>query len=214
MTCSNNNTAASSFRVESQSPASTVHRGSTRGPQGVHRGSTRGPQGVHRGPQGSAEGGGSTKLLLRAGLGPVLKEENEGGPQGVHRGSTGGSIGGPQGEGGERTSFYEQVLGQYLRKLTRKGSTGGPQGVHREGTNLFLRAGLGPVLEEAADDLLGQRRVLLEELDDAVGQLGVVQRQALDLVQRQQHLCNVHQSKDRVSREPMETRERERRLQA
>ena len=54
--------------------------------------------------------------------------------------------------------------------------------------DLLLRARLGPVLEQAADHLLRQRRVLLQELDDAVGQLGVVQRQALDLVQRKQDL--------------------------
>ena len=54
--------------------------------------------------------------------------------------------------------------------------------------DLLLRARLGPVLEQAADHLLRQRRVLLQELDDAVGQLGVIQRQTLDLVQRQQHL--------------------------
>jgi hypothetical protein len=42
---------------------------------------------------------------------------------------------------------------------------------------------LGPVAEEAEDDVLGQGRVLLEELDDTVGELGVVEGEALDLVQ-------------------------------
>ena len=54
--------------------------------------------------------------------------------------------------------------------------------------DLLLRACLRPVLEQAADDLLRQGWILLQELDDAVGQLGVVERQALDLVQWQQDL--------------------------
>ena len=47
--------------------------------------------------------------------------------------------------------------------------------------DLLLGAGLGPELEEALDDLLRQRGVLLQELDHAVGQLGVVQRQTSNL---------------------------------
>ena len=47
--------------------------------------------------------------------------------------------------------------------------------------DFFLGAGLGPELEEALDDLLRQRGVLLQELDHAVGQLGVVQRQTSNL---------------------------------
>jgi hypothetical protein len=41
---------------------------------------------------------------------------------------------------------------------------------------------LGPVAEEAQDHLLTQRLVLLQELHDAVGELGVVQGQGLGLV--------------------------------
>lgn len=52
--------------------------------------------------------------------------------------------------------------------------------------DLLRRVDLGPVLEEASDDVLRQARVLLEELDDAVGELGVVQREALDLVEREE----------------------------
>ena len=47
--------------------------------------------------------------------------------------------------------------------------------------DLLLGAGLWPELEEALDDLLGQGGIFLEELDHAVGQLGVVQGQASDL---------------------------------
>ena len=50
--------------------------------------------------------------------------------------------------------------------------------------DLLLGARLGPVLEQAADDFLRQRGVLLEKLNDAVGQLSVIQRQTLHLVQR------------------------------
>ena len=53
---------------------------------------------------------------------------------------------------------------------------------------LFLAACFWPVLEQSAADRLGERGVLLEELHHAVGQLRVVQREALDLVQRQQNL--------------------------
>lgn len=55
--------------------------------------------------------------------------------------------------------------------------------------DLLGRVDLGPVLEQAGDDLLREARVLLEELDDAVRELGVVQREALDLVQRDQAPC-------------------------
>ena len=47
--------------------------------------------------------------------------------------------------------------------------------------DLLLGAGLRPELEEALDDLLGQGGVLLKELDHAVGQLSVVQRQTSNL---------------------------------
>lgn len=50
--------------------------------------------------------------------------------------------------------------------------------------DLLGRVDLGPVLEQAIDDLLRQTRVLLEELNDAVRQLRVVQGESLDLVQR------------------------------
>ncbi len=45
------------------------------------------------------------------------------------------------------------------------------------------RVDLGPVAEEAEEDLLGERAVLLEELDDAVGELRMVEGEALDLVE-------------------------------
>ena len=54
--------------------------------------------------------------------------------------------------------------------------------------HLFLRASFGPVLEQATDHLLCEWGILLKKLDNTVGQLGVVERQALDLVQRQQDL--------------------------
>ena len=47
--------------------------------------------------------------------------------------------------------------------------------------HLLLRAGLWPELEQSLDDLLGEGGVLLQELDHAVGQLSVVQRQAANL---------------------------------
>ena len=47
--------------------------------------------------------------------------------------------------------------------------------------DLLLGAGLWPELEEALDDLLGQGGIFLEELDHAVGQLSVVQRQTSNL---------------------------------
>ena len=47
--------------------------------------------------------------------------------------------------------------------------------------DFLLGAGLRPELEEALDDLLGQGGVLLKELDHAVGQLSVVQRQTSNL---------------------------------
>ena len=47
--------------------------------------------------------------------------------------------------------------------------------------DLLLGAGLGPELEQPLDDLLGEGGVLLQELHHAVGQLGVVQRQAAHL---------------------------------
>lgn len=54
--------------------------------------------------------------------------------------------------------------------------------------HLFLRARFRPKLEQPPNDGLGQYGILLQELDDTVGELRMVQRQALDLVQRQQHL--------------------------
>ena len=47
--------------------------------------------------------------------------------------------------------------------------------------DLLLGAGLRPELEETLDDLLGQGGVLLKELDHAVGQLSVIQRQTSNL---------------------------------
>jgi len=55
-------------------------------------------------------------------------------------------------------------------------------------TNLFLTACLGPNLEQAADHGLRESGIFLEELDDAVGELRVVQGQTLHLVQGDQHL--------------------------
>ena len=46
---------------------------------------------------------------------------------------------------------------------------------------LLLGASLWPELEQPLDDLLGEGGVLLQELHHAVGQLGVVQRQAAHL---------------------------------
>ena len=54
--------------------------------------------------------------------------------------------------------------------------------------NLLGRVYLGPVPQQVQDDLLRQTGVLLQELDDAVGQLRVVNRQGLNLVQRHQNL--------------------------
>ena len=53
---------------------------------------------------------------------------------------------------------------------------------------LLLGASLWPELEQALDDLLGEGGVLLQELHHAVRQLRVVQRQAPNLVQRDQNL--------------------------
>ena len=50
--------------------------------------------------------------------------------------------------------------------------------------DLLLGAGLRPELEEALDDLLGQGGVLLKELDHAVGQLSVIQRQTPNLMRK------------------------------
>lgn len=52
--------------------------------------------------------------------------------------------------------------------------------------------GLWPELEEGHDDWLCQTGVLFEELNNAVGQLWVVDRQGLDFMQRQQHLEQKH----------------------
>ena len=58
--------------------------------------------------------------------------------------------------------------------------------------DFLLGAGLRPELEEALDDLLGQGGVLLKELDHAVGQLSVVQRQTSNL--REKKITkNIHQ---------------------
>ena len=48
--------------------------------------------------------------------------------------------------------------------------------------DLLLGAGLGPELEQPLDDLLGEGGVLLQELDHAVSQLGVVEAEAADFV--------------------------------
>ncbi len=53
--------------------------------------------------------------------------------------------------------------------------------------DLLGRVGLGPVLEQARDDLFGERRVLLEELHDTVGQLRMIGTEQLGLVQWQEH---------------------------
>ena len=53
---------------------------------------------------------------------------------------------------------------------------------------LLLRASLGPELEQALDDLLGEGGVFLEELHYAVGELGVVEGQAAHLVKRDEYL--------------------------
>ena len=47
---------------------------------------------------------------------------------------------------------------------------------------------LGPELEQAADDLLGETGILFEELDDAVGELRMIDAEQLGFVQRQEHL--------------------------
>ena len=54
--------------------------------------------------------------------------------------------------------------------------------------DLLGRVDLRPEPEQGHDDLLRQTRIFLEELDDAVGQLRVVDGQRLDLVQRHQNL--------------------------
>lgn len=54
--------------------------------------------------------------------------------------------------------------------------------------DLLLATRLRPVLEEAANDRLRQVGVLFEKLHHAVGELRVIQRQALDLVQWYKHL--------------------------
>lgn len=53
--------------------------------------------------------------------------------------------------------------------------------------DLLGRIHLGPVLEQTHHDLLRQRRILFEELHDAVGELRVVQRKALHFMQRDQN---------------------------
>ena len=54
--------------------------------------------------------------------------------------------------------------------------------------HLLWAVDLGPESEEGADDGLGEGGVLLQELDHAVGQLGVVHRERADLVQGHQDL--------------------------
>ena len=49
--------------------------------------------------------------------------------------------------------------------------------------HLFRRVHFRPVLEQAQHDVLGQGAVLLQKLDDAVGELWMIHRQTLDLVQ-------------------------------
>jgi hypothetical protein len=52
--------------------------------------------------------------------------------------------------------------------------------------DLLRRVDLGPIPQQPLDNVLGQARVLLEELHNAVRQLRVVQRETLDLVQGNQ----------------------------
>ncbi len=54
---------------------------------------------------------------------------------------------------------------------------------------LFLRARLRPELEEPLDDLLRERGVLLKKLDHTIGQLGMVEGEATDFMQRNQNLA-------------------------
>ena len=49
---------------------------------------------------------------------------------------------------------------------------------------------LGPEPEQTADDWLSEGGILLQELDHAVGQLGVIHGEGAHLVQRHQHLTN------------------------
>ena len=55
--------------------------------------------------------------------------------------------------------------------------------------DLLGRVDLGPVLEQTEQDLFGQGTVLLKELNYAVRQLRMIQRQRLDFVQRDEHAC-------------------------
>ena len=54
---------------------------------------------------------------------------------------------------------------------------------------LLLWARLGPELQQAFDDLFSEGCIFLKDLDDTVGQLGVVEREAAHLVKRYQHLA-------------------------
>jgi hypothetical protein len=49
--------------------------------------------------------------------------------------------------------------------------------------DLLRRVDLGPIPQQPLDDVLSQTGILLEELNDAVGELRVVQRETLDLVE-------------------------------
>lgn len=51
---------------------------------------------------------------------------------------------------------------------------------------------LGPVAKQTTENLFGETRVLFKELDDAVCELGMVERQRLDLVQGNEHTGEEH----------------------
>lgn len=53
--------------------------------------------------------------------------------------------------------------------------------------NLLARIDLGPELEQAQDNIIGERSVLLQELDGAVRQLGMIESKGLGFVQRKQN---------------------------
>ena len=58
--------------------------------------------------------------------------------------------------------------------------------------DLLEAACLGPVLEQALDDGLGQGRVLLNKLHDAVGELRMERLQCVRLVQWYEHALEEH----------------------
>ena len=56
-------------------------------------------------------------------------------------------------------------------------------------SHLFLRARFGPELQQAFYDLFREVGVLFQELDHTVGQLGVVEAETADFVQRDEDLA-------------------------